>query len=209
MVENSESGSRKMDKESFIKRIKEAEKSLASATLPDYTKADTTSTTATAGSAKEAFVRNFTNNHGNVFESQSALIQFLKDKGCKRGVADVKLADTLGLENEFELVSEFDRDNPEIYDFGISKASMAIGENGGIVLKDKDTADRMSTIAPWIHIAVLDESDILPTITDALEKTIDSPYAIWITGPSKTTDVEGVLVEGVHGPGVQICFIKK
>ena len=74
-----------MDKESFIKRIKEAEKSLASATLPEYTKADTTSTTATAGSAKEAFVRNFTNNHGNVFESQSALIQFLKDKGCKRG----------------------------------------------------------------------------------------------------------------------------
>ena len=209
MVENLESGSQKMDKETFINRIKQAEKSLADVPFPTYTKEDTTSTTATAGTPKEAFVRNFTTNHGNVFESETALIQFLKDKGCKRGVADMLLADALSLENHFELVREFDRETPEIYDFGISKASMAVGENGAIVIKDKDTADRMATIAPWIHIAVLNEVDIEATITDALAKTIDCPYAIWITGPSKTTDVEGVLVEGVHGPGVQICFIKK
>ena len=209
MAENLENGSLKMDKETFINKIKQAEKSLVNVAFPTYTRDDTTSTTATAGLPKEAFARNFSTNHGNVFESETALIQFLKDKGCKRGVADTILADTLGLENHFELVREFDRDNPETYDFGISKASMAVGENGAIVLKDKDTADRMATIAPWIHIAVLNEADIVPTITDALEKTIDCPYAIWITGPSKTTDVEGVLVEGVHGPGIQICFIKK
>jgi L-lactate dehydrogenase complex protein LldG len=30
---------------------------------------------------------------------------------------------------------------------------------------------------------------------------------IWVTGPSKTADVEGILIEGVHGPGVQIALV--
>jgi len=198
-----------MDKTDFINRIKAAEKNIPDAKLPEFSKWDVISTTAAAGTPKEAFIRNFTASHGNVFESVSALVTFLKDKGCKRGVADAKLADTLGLENTFELVREFDRQNPDSYDFGISKASFAIGESGAIVLKDSDTADRMATIAPWVHIAVLNEADIVSSIADALEKTVDNPYSIFIAAPSKTTDVEGVLVEGVHGPGVQICFITK
>lgn len=202
-----------MDKASFINKIREAEKTRPDTKLPVFTKDDTVSKPATLGSAKEAFVRNFKANHGDVFESVGALTEFLKDKGCKRGVADAKLKDTFGLENSFELLREFDRSNPDSYDFGISKASMAIGESGAIVLKDKDTSDRLATIAPWVHIAVLRESDIVETISDALENTIkdakENPYSIYIAAPSKTTDVEGVLVEGVHGPGCQICLIIK
>jgi L-lactate dehydrogenase complex protein LldG len=33
------------------------------------------------------------------------------------------------------------------------------------------------------------------------------PNIIWCTGPSKTADVEGILIEGVHGPGVQIALL--
>ena len=33
------------------------------------------------------------------------------------------------------------------------------------------------------------------------------PNVIWCTGPSKTADVEGILIEGVHGPGAQIALI--
>ena len=165
-----------MDKAGFINKIREAEKSRPDAKLPQFTKDDTTSFPAVDGSPKDAFVRNFLANHGNVMESGQILV---------------------------------DRSNPEVYDFGISRASMAIAESGAIVLKDRDTADRLATIAPWIHVAVVKESDIVPTISDALEKTVDCPYAIYVAGPSKTTDVEGVLVEGVHGPGCQVCLIVK
>ena len=30
---------------------------------------------------------------------------------------------------------------------------------------------------------------------------------VWCTGPSKTADVEGILIEGVHGPGVQVAWV--
>ena len=203
---NLESGSKKMDKKDFISKVRQAQK--LSKPLPEYSCLDTVSTTATEGTALEAFVRNFTTNHGIIVENQQQLTDKLKELGCKRGVIDANVADSLALETNFEVVRQFDRDNPEQYDFGVSNASFAIAESGVFALSDRDTADRMSTIAPWVHIAILKKSEIVKTIEEGLAKVLEeSPYTILVAGPSKTTDVEGVLVEGVHGPGQQIVYL--
>lgn len=210
MVATSESGLIKMDKKSFIDRIASAENAeRKAAKLPEFSADDTTSTTQTQGGTFDAFERNFKANHGEIILGCENLLEFLKSKGCKKGVIDAKLENTFGLEEHFEISREFDRNNPESFDFGISTASFAIAESGAIVLEDAATADRLSTIAPWIHIAVLKKSNIVRTIADALSKPFPAPYAIWISGPSKTSDVEGILVEGVHGPGIQAVFIEK
>lgn len=202
---NLESGLRKMDKQDFINTVRKAQK--ISKPLPEYSEADTVSTTATEGSVFEAFVRNFTTNHGIVVESVQELSAKLKELGCKTGVIDSAVAQTFGLENDFSITREFDRSNPEQYDFGISKASYAIAESGSIALQDSNTSDRLVSIAPWVHVAVLQKSDIFATITQGLKNVLEgTPYTILVAGPSKTTDVEGVLVEGVHGPGQQIVF---
>ena len=202
-----ESGSKKMDKQDFINNVRKAQK--VSKPLPEYTCADTVSTTAIAGTILEAFARNFGANHGIIVESVDALVAKLKELGCKKGVIDSKLENTFGLEKSFDVSQDFDRSNPDQYDFGVSKASYAIAESGAFVLKDSETADRMTSIAPWVHVAILNKSDIVQTIEEGLSKVLsDTPYAIFVAGPSKTTDVEGVLVEGVHGPGKQIVFMQ-
>jgi L-lactate dehydrogenase complex protein LldG len=202
-----ESGSRKMDKQEFINNVRKAQK--VSKPLPEYSCADTVSTTATAGTILEAFARNFGANHGIIVESAEELVAKLNELGCKKGVIDEKVENTFGLENSFEVVRQFDRANPDQYDFGVSKASYAIAESGAFVLKDVDTTDRMASIAPWVHVAILNKSDIVRTIEEGLTNVLtDTPYAIFVAGPSKTTDVEGVLVEGVHGPGQQIVFLQ-
>jgi L-lactate dehydrogenase complex protein LldG len=53
---------------------------------------------------------------------------------------------------------------------------------------------------------VLLESEIHRTIPDAIAAFGPSRNILWATGPSKTADVEGILIEGVHGPGEQVAF---
>ena len=66
---------------------------------------------------------------------------------------------------------------------------------------------RLAALAPWHHIALVSRAEIHRTIADALAAMPDDPNLIWVTGPSKTADVEGILIQGVHGPGAQACLI--
>jgi L-lactate dehydrogenase complex protein LldG len=55
-------------------------------------------------------------------------------------------------------------------------------------------------------VAVISRRDLLSDLTQAVAALGSDPNVIWCTGPSKTADVEGILIEGVHGPGVQIAL---
>jgi len=144
---------------------------------------------------------------GDFFESVDALGDFLRREGSTFGYCDPALAGRFqGLEGiTFE--TEFDRAKIEDYAFGITKASAAIAESGTIVLKDSETAGRLAALAPWVHVAVIEETDIVATVGEAIARFGDDPSILFATGPSKTADVEGILIEGVHGPGVQVGFV--
>ncbi len=195
-----------MDKAEFFKSLREAEKGKTFPPAPAFTDGDIVSTVRSAGTPKEAFERNFTANHGEVLNGAAELSNFLRSKNCRRGYVDPMLETAFGLEESFEIEREFDRADADRYDFAISKAAGAVGEGGMIILKDSSTSDRLATIAPWVHVAVLDTNAIFGTIPEALESVADNPYTIFVAGPSKTADVEGILIEGVHGPGLQVCL---
>jgi L-lactate dehydrogenase complex protein LldG len=108
---------------------------------------------------------------------------------------------------EFSLSTEFDRTRVDDYDFGITRAAGAIAETGSIILNDRTTSRRLGALAPWVHIAVLGRGQILRTVGEAILAMGDDPNVIWVTGPSKTSDIEGILIEGVHGPGVQFALV--
>jgi L-lactate dehydrogenase complex protein LldG len=144
---------------------------------------------------------------GKFFDSIDALGEFLKKEGSTFGYCDSTLAEKFKEWKDISFETEYDEAKINDYSFGITKASAAIAESGTIMLKDGETSARLGALAPWIHIAVIEEKDIVGTIGEAIARFGDDPSIIFATGPSKTADVEGILIEGVHGPGIQIGLV--
>lgn len=93
---------------------------------------------------------------------------------------------------------------------GITDVDCAIADSGSLVIS---TIGRMRNawITPPIHLAIVFESQILADLVDLFEirnECTTAASTTIITGPSKTADIEGVLVTGVHGPAyVEIVLV--
>lgn len=158
-------------------------------------------------SLKEQFAAKLTAASGRFFDQVEALSAFLIEEGSTFGYCDPALASLLEGTEGITFDTDFDEARINDYTFGLTRASAGIAESGTIMLKDSVTSARLGALAPWIHIAVIDEADILGTIGEAIRRFGDDPSIIFATGPSKTADVEGILIEGVHGPGIQAALV--
>jgi len=155
------------------------------------------------------FSSNFEEVNGRAMRSVAELVAFLEEQDCARGYCDPALKGQVGEALEkagLDVEYEFERERYDDYGFGITRASGAIAESGTVVLNDFDTVDRLAALAPWVHVAVLREESLVRTIPDGLAVLGEAPNIVWVTGPSKTGDIEGILIEGVHGPGEQVCL---
>ena len=94
----------------------------------------------------------------------------------------------------------------ELFDFevGITKAQAAIAETGTIMLDSSCERNRLVSLVPPVHIAIVAASRIYATLADVLAMLQSggevSPAITFITGPSRTADIELTLTIGVHGP---------
>jgi L-lactate dehydrogenase complex protein LldG len=90
------------------------------------------------------------------------------------------------------------------FDVGISSAQAAIAETGTLILDSAHERNRLVSLVPPVHIAILDASRIVETLGEALallrKDDEISPAVTFITGPSRTADIELTLAIGVHGP---------
>lgn len=90
------------------------------------------------------------------------------------------------------------------FDVGISAAQAAIAETGTLVLDSTRERNRLVSLVPPVHIAIIRASQIYRTLSEVLtfmrETKEVSPAVTFITGPSRTADIELTLAIGVHGP---------
>jgi L-lactate dehydrogenase complex protein LldG len=92
------------------------------------------------------------------------------------------------------------------FDAGITSAQAAIAETGTLVLEAVAERHRLVSLLPPVHIAVVYSRNIVLTVGDALRQLHgDDPKQMsraitFITGPSRTADIELTLTVGVHGP---------
>lgn len=106
------------------------------------------------------------------------------------------------------LETTFERTRVDDYTFSVTWAWGAIAETGTIILCDTASPSRLAALAPWLHVAVIPQERIFATVAEAIAALPDDPSVIFATGPSKTADIEGLLIEGVHGPGIQIALVQ-
>lgn len=85
---------------------------------------------------------------------------------------------------------------------GISEADWAVADTGSLVTDQAAVEQRLASTLPTIHVAIIGTDRILADKTAVFGKINPktSRYIAFITGPSRTADIERVLTIGVHGP---------
>jgi len=88
---------------------------------------------------------------------------------------------------------------------GITSADYALADTGTLVMLASPEEARLISLLPPVHMAIVPQERVL-TGLDELLTILPDPAAqtssmVLITGPSRTADIEQILVRGVHGPG--------
>lgn len=177
-------------------------------------------------SAKDRFVRLMSAVKGEVIEIKradfvDALKKLLAEKGTNSllygpgGEISTLLA---GREAEIPQLLAYDMPVSEIkqrlfteIDAGLTSTKGAIADTGSLIVWPSPTEPRLMSVVPPLHIAVLEQSKILDSFSEAVRtlRWNEAPPAntLLISGPSKTADIEGILCFGVHGPKQLAIFL--
>lgn len=136
-------------------------------------------------------------------------------KGLKKAIEDAGINITIPqMHDEYRAeVIESIRDA----EVGLTGVDAAAATTGTLIVSSAPGKGRIPTILPPVHIAILTLDQIVPRLEDwvaaeranELAKMRDSANVAFITGPSRTGDLEMILVLGVHGPGIIQIIVKK
>lgn len=112
---------------------------------------------------------------------------------------------TLGSQKGFKVIDKGLRDYLRGFDISFTIADMGIAETGTVVFDASNEDYRLSMMVCEFHMAVLPKSKIRTNSFEAEEELTawmkDGPrYTTFVSGPSRTADIERVLAVGVHGP---------
>jgi L-lactate dehydrogenase complex protein LldF len=148
----------------------------------------------------ERFTKEFTSVGGQVHQAKNVteeIVEFLKARDVSRihlepNTLNESLLRAAGIDFTHE-------PDPTIL-VGVTKALCGLADTGSILETDGDGSPLHASLLPEIHVAVLNIIDILPSLPDAMHLVKDKHAAVFITGPSRTADIEMTLTIGVHGP---------
>ncbi len=107
----------------------------------------------------------------------------------------------------------FDKDTVAACDAGISACESLVAQTGSILVSSRTCGGRALSILPHVHVVVATVDQVVATLGDALQGVRDRhagrlPSMLsFITGPSRTGDIERILVLGAHGPKELIVIL--
>ena len=87
---------------------------------------------------------------------------------------------------------------------GITGVDFVLAESGSMVLSSLTEGSQLASLAPPVHLAFYTRPQVLASLEEVLERL--SPRlnsgrsVVFVTGTSRTADIEQILIRGVHGP---------
>jgi L-lactate dehydrogenase complex protein LldG len=105
---------------------------------------------------------------------------------------------------EISSAKEFDQ-----LELAILDAQFGVAENGAVWVSEKNIYNRVIPFITLHLVLVLNEEQIMENMHDAYEKlsSFEEGYGVFISGPSKTADIEQSLVIGAQGPLSTTIFL--
>jgi len=100
----------------------------------------------------------------------------------------------------------FDKNALEACDAGVTACEVLVAQTGSILVSSASCGGRALSILPHVHVVVAGLDQIVATLGDAFAAVRQRhagrlPSMLsFITGPSRTGDIERILVLGAHGP---------
>lgn len=143
-------------------------------------------------------------------EAEELIAQIMKEKGIESvAMVNSPMAEAMNLPEKLSDhgVTVYMERYPEVtptVGAGITEVKWAVAELGTLIQYAEDVNERLCSSFTPIHIALVQTSTLLPNLMTALATVHNEPripgFVGFITGPSRTSDIERVLTIGVHGP---------
>ncbi len=127
------------------------------------------------------------------------LVELFKERAAAAAVRVTEAANM----TEVEALIAVDRAAGEV---GVVRAARGIAATGTCVVETDDEETRLATMLPETSVIILKKGDIVADLPDvvaylrARQSDGKISYTSFITGPSRTADIERVGAIGVHGP---------
>lgn len=98
---------------------------------------------------------------------------------------------------------------------GVGVAALGVAETGSVLLVEDGLQPKLAATLPVASVLLLRRADLVAGLDEAGRLLRDwvvgtgrrAPYATFVSGPSRTSDVEKTLTIGVHGPGRQYVIL--
>lgn len=150
------------------------------------------------------------------FPTKAEALKFIEEMMQKEGIANepgkyavwaecdfLKGVDKDALAAKFPgLKFKFDRMDAKGAHIGVTQMNYGLANTGSLVGNQTPVDQRLASCLSWINIAIVATGNILADIPSLMTKLTpnEAGYIAFITGPSRTADIERVLTIGVHGP---------
>ena len=108
---------------------------------------------------------------------------------------------------EIQWVTEMPASPINTPDIGITTALGLVAETGSLVIDDHDTGERLWSLVPPVHIALIIRPRVFHTLDELFSDPLPGDGICLVSGPSRTADIEKQVVLGMHGPKRVIAVV--